>query len=203
MLAVFGAVFAAVASSAPPSSCPVTNSTKIVYSTATGVGGASKIWVADLLKWWASADPTLEYTALTAAETQSCDLASYPNLRVFMNPGGDAYSQLGSLGKAGTEQIKKFVGRDQKNPSAYAGFCAGGYMAATSYLWETMYEGPGYFDFATNPPMGFFPHMVEGSIVDANDDQFGNQHGSKFRKVNMRFAALACPTSVTCSRPSI
>lgn len=36
-----------------------------------------------------------------------------------------------------------------------------------------MYEGPGYYNYATNPPLGIFPHMVEGSLPDINDDQYG------------------------------
>ena len=45
-------------------------------------------------------------------------------------------------------------------------------MAARDYLWESMYEGPGYFNFKVNPPMGMFPHTVEGSLVDIGDDQY-------------------------------
>ena len=48
-----------------------------------------------------------------------------------------------------------------------------------------MYQGTDYYDFAMNPPMSLFPHTVEGSIFDINDDQFGDQSGSKFRVVNV------------------
>eukprot|EP01035_Chromulina_nebulosa_P018093 gene18093-23742_t len=151
----------------------------------SGVGSASLIWVQDLLWWWKSYDSSISYIGLTASQLQSCDLSSYPNLRVYINPGGDAYNQLSSLGTKGTANIKAFVQRDQTNPSAYVGFCAGGYIAAHDYLWETMYEGPGYYNYASNPPLSLFPHTVEGSIFDINDDQFGDQYNSKFRLVNV------------------
>ena len=51
-------------------------------------------------------------------------------------------------------------------------------MAAHDYVWETMYEGPGYFNFKYEPPMGMFPHSVEGSLVDINDDQYADQFGA-------------------------
>eukprot|EP01050_Picozoa_sp_SAG11_P004388 SAG11_NODE_279_length_11283_cov_11.461820_10_plen_90_part_00 len=56
--------------------------------------------------------------------------------------------QLSAIKANGTANIKAFVLRDQNvAPSAYAGFCAGAYMAAHDYVWETMYEGPGYVSF--------------------------------------------------------
>lgn len=164
--------------------CPLTDDVRIVYSLVNGVGPASKIWVEDLLWWWQQADPSLRYTAVDAAALQHCDLASFPNLRVYINPGGDAYSQLGDMGAAGADNIKRFVYRDQRWPSAYVGFCAGGYIAAHDYLWESVYEGVDYYDYQHNPPLSIFPHTVEGSIVDINDDQYADQFGSKFRTVN-------------------
>lgn len=166
--------------------CPIINHTNIVYSTVSGVGSASKIWVQDLLWWWKTYDSSIHYVELSSSDLQThCDLSSFPNLRLYINPGGDAYNQLTSLGTSGTSNIKKFISRSQVNPSAYLGFCAGAYVAAHSYLWETMYEGPGYYNYATNPPLSIFPHMVEGSLVDINDDQYGDQFGSKFRLVNV------------------
>ncbi|CAM9977709.1 unnamed protein product, partial [Ectocarpus fasciculatus] len=166
--------------------CPIRDSTRVVYSTVNGVGSGSKIWIADFLEWWNTFDTNVEFVALSARDLQvHCDLQAFPNLRVYINPGGDAYMQLSSLGVAGTDNIKAFVHRDQRNPSAYVGICAGTYLAAHDYIWETMYQGADYYDFATNPPMSLFPHTVEGSIFDINDDQFGDQSGSKFRVVNV------------------
>lgn len=167
--------------------CPITNSTNIIYSTVKGVGPASKIWVQDLLWWWKqNGDASIDYMAVTASDLQNCDLESFPNLKVYINPGGDAYDQLTAMGVDGREHIISFVQRDQqKQPSAYVGFCAGGYIAAHDYLWESMYEGPGYYNYQETPPLSIFPFTLEGSIVDINDDQFGDQSGSKYRLVNV------------------
>lgn len=163
--------------------CPITDSTNIVYSVVDGVGPASNIWVTDFLWWWKQADNTINYVALDANAMRNCALTDYKNLRVYINPGGDAYEQLASLGQEGTNSIKEFVNR-KDSPSSYVGFCAGGYIASHDYLWESAYEGPGYYNYAENPPLSIFPHMVEGSIVDINDDQFADQMNSKFRTVN-------------------
>ena len=167
--------------------CPITNSTNIIYSIVNGVGPASKIWVEDLLWWWQQeGDSSIDYMAVSNLDLQACDLASFPNLKIYINPGGDAYEQLTDMGVDGRDHIISFVKRDQKiSPSAYVGFCAGGYIAAHDYIWETMYEGPGYYNFEETPPLSIFPFSVEGSIVDINDDQYGDQSGSKFRLVNV------------------
>ncbi len=104
---------------------------------------------------------------------------------MYINPGGDAYSQLGALGVTGSTNIKEYVLRNQCNRSSYVGFCAGGYLASHDYIWETVYEGTDYYDYSVNPPLSLFPHTLEGSIFDINDDQFGDQSGSKFRVVNV------------------
>jgi glutamine amidotransferase-like uncharacterized protein len=178
-------LFALFAQSVSALGCRITNETNIVYSTVNGVGPASQIWVEDFLWWWKSTDPSINYLGLTANDFQVCNFASFPNLRVYINPGGNTYDQLTAIGPIGTDNIKAFIQRDQKNPSGYAGFCAGGYLASHDYLWETLYEGPGYYNYAESPPLSIFPHMVEGSIVEINDEQFGDQFGSKFRLVNV------------------
>jgi glutamine amidotransferase-like uncharacterized protein len=174
--------------------CPITSSTNIVYNSDTrhGVGVASNIWISNLLAWWKVTDPSINYLALTAADIQICDLSSYLNLRVFIEPGGNAYNQLAGLKTTGTTNIKNFVNRNQTNPSAYVGFCAGAYVAAYDYLWETYYEGPSYFTgLGTPPPLGLFPHTVEGSFFDIGDDQFGtydsgsSASGVLYRMVNV------------------
>jgi glutamine amidotransferase-like uncharacterized protein len=186
LLAVCAAVLPGAAGARLPNVCPITDNTRVVYSIVSGVGSGSKIWIKDFLTWWNDADPNLEYVALTSRDLQvNCNLKSFPNLRVYVNPGGDAYMQLSALGVAGTANIKDFINRDQSNPSAYVGICAGTYLASHDYIWETMFQGTDYYDFATNPPMSLFPHTVEGSIFDINDDQFGDQSGSKFRVVNV------------------
>lgn len=159
------------------STCPISSTTNIVYNSDTrnGVGVASNVWVSNLLAWWKVTDPSINYLALSAADIQACNLASYTNLRLFIQPGGNTYSQLSGLKTAGTQNIINFINRNQVNPSAYVGFCAGAYLVAQDYLWETFYEGPSYFTgLGTPPPLGLFPHTVEGSMFDIGDDQFGS-----------------------------
>ena len=139
----------------------------------------------DFLTWWREYDSRVQFTFLDERDFNSCNLSSFPNLHVYINPGGDAYSQLGALGVSGTTNIKEFVLRNQTNRSSYVGFCAGGYLASHDYIWETVYEGTDFYDYSSNPPLSLFPHTLEGSIFDINDDQYGDQSGSKFRVVNV------------------
>ena len=117
------AVVSAATAPPPLSTCPIRSDTTVVYSIASGVGAASQVWVEDLLWWWASSDPSLKYQSLAASETQACALAKFPSLRVFVNPGGDAYNQLSALGATGRQNVLDFVARGD---TAYVGFCAGG-----------------------------------------------------------------------------
>lgn len=150
MVVVALLVFAAVAQAAPQ--CVIRPDTQIVYSKADGVGGASIVWVEDLLWWLKSHDPSVTYQGLEDADVQYCDLASMTNLRIYLNPGGNAYNQLSGLGANGTANIKAFIERDQtKVPSVFAGFCAGAYLVSYAYVWETMYEGPGYCEQSISP----------------------------------------------------
>ena len=83
--------------------------------------------------------------------------------------------KLAALGEQGYKNVKAFVTRNaaQQGQSSYAGFCAGGYMAARDYVWESKYEGPGYFAFQKDPPFDFFHHSVEGCLYDITDENFG------------------------------
>ena len=86
-----GAAAAAAGASATPvvaaatGGCIIRPETKVVYSKATGVGGASIIWVEDVLWWLKGADPSFTYQGLEEADVQACDLAALKNLRLYMN----------------------------------------------------------------------------------------------------------------------
>jgi len=167
-----------------PSHCPLETDTTVAYSLATGVGEASQIWIEDLLWWWQQNDASVKYQGLTEKDIQNCDLASYTNLRVYLNPGGNTYDQLVALTNKGRNNIKSFIERQE--PSAYVGFCAGGYLASKGYYWETASEDQAYFEkLGVAPPLGTFPYNVEGSIADINDDQYGDADGLKYRVVNV------------------
>lgn len=152
--------------------CPLASTTNVVYSTVSGVGTASRIWTEDLLEWWRDRNPAIEYQSLDETQLSQCDARQFANVRLFVNPGGDAYDQLTALGPANAQLIKDIV----EQGTGYAGFCAGAYLAAPAYVWETVYES-GY--------LGIFPHAVEGSIVDVADYVGGGQDGREYRLVNV------------------
>ena len=102
-LGLAGSAAVAVAGAA---ACPIRQDTQVVYSKATGVGGASVIWVEDLLWWLKANDESFTYQGLVEQDIQVCDLASFPNLRLYLNPGGNAYNQLSALGANGTANGK-------------------------------------------------------------------------------------------------
>jgi hypothetical protein len=58
-------------------------------------------------------------------------------------------------------------------------------MASHDYIWETLYEGPGYFNYKVDPPLSIFPHTVEGSLSDISDDAYGDQAEHQYRVVNV------------------
>lgn len=163
----------------------------IVYNTGdsknSDVGAASLTWITNFLKYWQSQDSTVKFIGRSPTQIQTDDYADCAALRLFIQPGGNTYNSLSNLQAAGAATIKNFVNRPQTNPSAYAGFCAGGYMAAYDYIWETFYEGPSYFNsYKVPPPLSLMPHTVEGSLFDIGDDQFGSYDTStKYRIVNV------------------
>ena len=61
------------------------------------------------------------------------------------------------------------------------------------------YEGPGYYNFATAPPLSVFPHTVEGSLTDINDDQFNDQGSPAVRLLSLAASAgaTAAPSNVS------
>jgi glutamine amidotransferase-like uncharacterized protein len=160
----------------------------IVYNNdqANGITPATSTWVQNFLGWWQLATPSHPCTVtkcvcpttvclgMNTAQIKACNLANYPQVRVFIEPGGNAYNQLSGLGITGTTNLINYINRPQSQPSAYVGICAGTYVASHDYLWETMYEGPGYYNFGIDPPLSIFPHTVEGSLTDIVDDQYGS-----------------------------
>lgn len=172
---------------AAAATCPLTSTTTVALLN-DAASSAYGEWYVNFFSWWSAANPTaLRVVRLTAAQVKACDLASLPALRMFVNPGGNAYNQLTALGAAGISRVRAYVNRPQTAPSAYVSSCAGSYMAAHDYLWETLYEGSSYYNFVTSPPYSLFPHTVEGSLVDIGDDQFGSLESNgkvKARTVN-------------------
>jgi len=161
---VLVAAYFAIPSSRPPdgvinSRCPVRSDTKIVVYHGMGVTVVSEEWMRRFLNWWESHDATMKYVFLNATNLKSdCALSDYPNVRLCIQPGGDAYYQQSSLGAAGKANILEFLDRG----GAYLGICAGWYYAATDYY----YLGASY---SWPDLLGRFP-TVEGPIAEIAED---------------------------------
>jgi glutamine amidotransferase-like uncharacterized protein len=142
--------------------CPISETVNIaVYgeSESGGVTYLSLSWVMHFLEWWKSGDPTLSYVILDTADIVSdCHLGDYPNLMLYIEPGGDAYKQQRELGSAGKNNILDFI--DNHN-GAFLGICAGFYYASNGYLWY------GTFYNHTNL-LHRFP-TVEGPVTEIAD----------------------------------
>lgn len=70
-----------------------------VVFNVKGVGRASQIWVQDFLWWWSNGDSSgamsFKYQSLDEKDVQNCDLETFSNLKLYINPGGNAYNQVG------------------------------------------------------------------------------------------------------------
>jgi hypothetical protein len=141
--------------------CPINSSTDIAVYGQTGTGGVgdlSRSWMVHFFDWWKAQDASVDYAILDAADVKSdCVLTSYPNLKLYVEPGGDAYKQQKALGAAGKSNILGFI----DSGKAYLGTCAGFYYAAGDYYWQGSYYDWPYL-------LGRFP-TVEGSITSIAD----------------------------------
>ena len=149
-----------------PRGGPIDARTNIVFYGETGPGGVgpkSSVWIRNFLGWWKSHDPSIHYAELKSRDLKRCDLASYPNLKVHIEPGGDAYKQQLALGPQGKSNLLRFIARG----GAYVGICAGYYLASEGYAWNGQtYRHPNLLGLT--PP-------VEGpivSIADYNANQY-------------------------------
>lgn len=157
-------VYLAIPSTGPPNSvinsrCLIQSDTKIVVYHGMGVTLLSEEWIRRFLDWWESHDATVKYVFLNATNLKSdCNLSDYPNVRLYIQPGGDAYYQQSSLGAAGKANILEFLDKG----GAYLGICAGWYYAVTDYY----YVGASY---SWPDLLGRFP-TVEGPISEIAKD---------------------------------
>lgn len=143
------------------STCPITPETNIVVYADTSFGGVTtltKSWTTHFMNWWETQDPSINYVLLSASNVKSdCNLANYPNVKIYIQPGGNGYYQQKVLGTLGKNNILNFINRN----GSYIGVCAGFYYAATDYYWQgSYYDWPDMLDI--------FP-TVEGSITDIAD----------------------------------
>ncbi len=138
--------------------CPIATGTDFAVYGQTfkgGVGTSSRSWMAHFFDWWKAQDPSVDYVFLTAAQAQACTnlKRTYPNLKMWVQPGGDAYDQQTALGATGKANINGFI-IDQ---GAYLGVCAGAYYATRGYWWEGRYYAHPYL-------LGAYPVTMEGAI---------------------------------------
>jgi hypothetical protein len=157
-------VYLVIPSTRPTSRCPIQPDTRIVIygginsGQAWPLGGVSVVtygWIKHFFDWWESYDPAVKFVFLNSTNLNSdCRLSDYPNVRLYVQPGGDGYYQQLSLGVTGKSNILDFLDKD----GAYLGICAGWYYAAKGYFWAgAFYNWPNL--------LGKFP-TVEGSISE-------------------------------------
>jgi glutamine amidotransferase-like uncharacterized protein len=100
----------------------------------------------------------LDYALVDADALAAVDLADYPGLRVWVQPGGNAYEQQLSIGAAGKRQLLDFIGRAG---TLYVGTCAGWFFASEGYVWQgEPYSWP--------HALKLFP-TTEGSLTEIAD----------------------------------
>jgi hypothetical protein len=121
--------------------CPITSSTIFAVYNGSGVATDCELWTQAFFDWWKTAAPTISYVKLTATNVKSdCILTNYPNLKLYVQPGGNAFFQQKFLAQAGKDNIVNFI---NSAGGRYMGTCAGFYYAATTYYWEgKFYDHP-------------------------------------------------------------
>lgn len=158
---IFVLVAVLMSTSALAAACPITSSHNIAIYGQTGTGGVgtpSKSWMTHFFDWWKTYDPSVNYIFLTSTNVKSdCTLTNYPNLQLYVQPGGDAYLQQKALSSGGKTKILNFI----DSGKAFLGTCAGWYYASNDYYWQgSFYNHANLLDR--------FP-TLEGSITSIAD----------------------------------
>lgn len=152
---------AAVSASVGEQACGISPDTNVVRYDGVGTGKYSKQWEDSFWTWWGQANKGIKVTTVSGpnlATKAGCRLGDYPNLKVYVQPGGDAYDMQNSIKADGRDNILDFVGKGGK----YIGTCAGWYLASKSYVWQNQtYNWPNL--------LGLFEETVEGSITTIAD----------------------------------
>jgi len=149
--------------------CPIKADTNVVFYGETGFGGVgapSKSWMIHFLDWWQQQDSSVNYVELSSSDVISkCDLSSFPSLKLYIQPGGDAYYMQNKLGSEGKNNILSYL----NSGGSYFGACAGWYYTANDYVWQgEYYNHPDMLDF--------YPATVEGSITSIADYEGNPDH---------------------------
>ncbi|MBI3623067.1 hypothetical protein HY212_03230 [Candidatus Pacearchaeota archaeon] len=145
----------------PVGVCPIQSDTNVVFYGETGFGGVgdlSKSWITHFLDWWKQQDPSIKYVILDSNDVKyDCNLSNYSAVKVYIQPGGNAYYQQKQLGSLGKSNINNYI----NSGKGYVGICAGFFYAAGDYYWQgSYYNWPNL--------LGKYP-TVEGSITNIAD----------------------------------
>src|SRR3989344_214666 len=177
---VLAIVSAFVFVSARPPACPIQSDTSVVIYGDTGNGGVgtpSKSWQTHFFDWWHSYDPNVKYVFLDRNDVKSdCDLSRFPNVKLYVQPGGDAYYQQNALGSQGKANILNFI----NSGKGFFGTCAGFYYVAGDYYWQGKY-------YSWSNLLGIFP-TLEGSVTDIAD--YDNSPGYALTPLSNGFNAI-------------
>jgi hypothetical protein len=158
--ALFTTHTGAAAAEESAAACPIKAETTVAYFAGDGATADCQDWEKHFFAWWGRGEPRIVVQRMTAAATKRCDLARYPNLKLWVQPGGNAYDQQKALGPEGKANILKYL--QAGNSSHYLGTCAGWFVASTDYWWQGAH-------FAWPDTLGIF-ETVEGSITNIWDD---------------------------------
>ncbi|MFC1682013.1 hypothetical protein ACFL0X_00135 [Nanoarchaeota archaeon] len=164
IVVVFLLMFSLTVSAVPwwkKNPCPIEENTNVVFYGQTGFGGVgdlSRSWVIHFFDWWEQQDPSINYVELDSDHVQGdCDLISYSNLKMYIQPGGNAYYQQNTLDAEGKSALLDYI----NSGKGFLGICAGFFYTAGDYWWQN--------EFYDHPHLlGAYP-TVEGSIREIAD----------------------------------
>lgn len=140
--------------------CPIQSSTNVVIYVGSGATPDCQDWEKKFWSWWKSGDSRINYQTLTANNVaRDCTLTSYSNIKVYTQPGGNAYNQQNALGSSGKQNILNYIAHGS---GLYLGTCAGWFYASDGYWWQGT-------EYHWNNLLNEFP-MTEGSITTIWDD---------------------------------
>ncbi len=148
----------AMSVTAKPRGCVINSDTDMLYYDGSGAGSLSVSWMEHFLGWWEGYDNSIQSQGISGFEIDDCDLTSFDDLDLYIQPGGNAYLQQKSIGDDGKAIINDWI----NNGGAYFGVCAGWYYASADYFWQDS-----YYDH-TNL-LGAYPVTTEGSIREIAD----------------------------------
>ncbi|MCP4693021.1 MAG: hypothetical protein GY859_33575, partial [Desulfobacterales bacterium] len=140
--------------------CPSNGTVFAIYTTTGtgGVGDLSKAWILNFFEWWEDQDGGVTFAELGYQDVRNCNLADHSTLKLYVQPGGNAYKQQKKLGADGKATVLDLINNSSK---AYLGICAGFFYSAPDYYWQGSYYDWQYL-------LGAF-QTVEGSITEIAD----------------------------------